>query len=606
MGSGKRQVSILVKLIVTFLIVIAPMYGIGAAINSWGGERVRSEVYHSLQSQESFYLMSFENEIKRMENLLREYVNDEDLVSLGILPDSLTEFQKLGAFKRLQQRLIFLKESSIYISRVSVYIPPIGKTVSNESLAEELTLDRLGALKSDLLQQPKPLFYRNEDRYFLREYYPNSLHDDKRDPMFVLELELSLPELQRYLASVSNYAGAGGAILQGESALVHTGDEEAYAEIGASVRRRLASAVQSSPTADYSFTETMRSGGERYLTVSSYSAALKMTLLSFIPERAVLGTLDRYRIYLWLISAVALVVIVVFSYYMYRLIHRPLSKLVRAFGKVESGDLQVAFVSNRSDEFQYLFDRFNGMVARLNTLIYEVYEQKISAQTSELKQLQSQINPHFLYNSFYLLYRMTRAHDFDNSTRFTKYLGDYFQYMTRTGSQEVTLANELSHARVFADIQSIRFRDRIVFHMEELPAALADIVVPRLILQPFVENVYQHGFSEGHEGRFLSILFEEKSTGTGRRALDIVFEDNGKGMDDETLDKWQAWLDGTESPDESTGMYNVHRRLNLRFGADAGVAIYRREGGGLRVAVRIPIDREPGEGEREYDDVDAR
>ncbi|MEK0316705.1 sensor histidine kinase [Cohnella sp. 56] len=604
MGSGKRQVSILVKLIVTFLIVIAPMYGIGAAINSWGGERVRAEVYHSLQSQESFYLESLENEIMRMENLLREYVNDEDLVSLGVLPDSLTEFQKLSAFKRLQQRLIFLKESSIYISRVSVYIPPIGKTLSNESLADDLTPERLAMLTADQIRQPKPLFYRNGDSYYLREYYPNSLHADKRDPMFVLELKLSQPELQRYLASVSNYAGAGGAIWQDESDIVHTGDEEAYAAIGAHIRHRLESAALSSD-ADYSITETMRYGGERYLTVSSYSAALKMTLLSFIPERAVLGSLDRYRAYLWLISAVALVVIVVFSYYMYRLIHRPLSKLVRAFGKVESGDLQVAFVSNRSDEFQYLFDRFNGMVARLNTLIFEVYEQKISAQASELKQLQSQINPHFLYNSFYLLYRMTKAHDFDNSTRFTKYLGDYFQYMTRTGSQEVTLANELSHARVFADIQSIRFGNRIAFRMQELPEKFADIVVPRLILQPVVENVYQHGFSEGHEGRLLSVWFEESETEAGH-TLAVVFDDNGKGMDEEALNDWRALLGGTARPAETTGMYNVHRRLSLWFGADAGVEIANREGGGLRVSVRIPVGGEPKRGERENDDIAAR
>ncbi|MFD2333431.1 sensor histidine kinase [Cohnella sp. GCM10020058] len=604
MGSGKRQVSILVKLIVTFLIVIAPMYGIGAAINSWGGERVRSEVYHSLQSQESFYLETFENEITRMENLLREYVNDEDLVSLGILPDSLTEFQKLGAFKRLQQRLIFLKESSVYISRVSVYIPPIGKTISDESMAEELTQDRLRLLKTDLLKQPKPLFYHDEGDYYLREYYPNSLHDDKRDPMFVLELELSLPELQRYLASVTNYEGAGGAILQGDADLVHIGNEQAFAAISSTIRHRLEmDAIESD--ADHSFTDTIRFGGQRYLTVSSYSASLKMTLLSFIPERAVLGTLDQYRVYLWLISAVALVVIVVFSYYMYRLIHRPLSKLVRAFGKVETGDLQVAFVSNRSDEFQYLFDRFNGMVARLNTLIFEVYEQKISAQASELKQLQSQINPHFLYNSFYLLYRMTKAHDYDNATRFTKYLGDYFQYMTRTGSQEVTLANELSHARVFADIQSIRFGNRIAFRMQDLPAKFADVVVPRLILQPVVENVYQHGFSEGHEGRFLSVEFEEKETDAGLPTLAIVFEDNGKGMDDETLDKWQALLGGASRPEETTGMYNVHRRLSLWFGADGGVEIAQREGGGLRVSVRIPIGMEREEGGREDDDINA-
>lgn len=152
-----------------------------------------------------------------------------------------------------------------------------------------------------------------------------------------------------------------------------------------------------------------------------------------------MGPLDHYQVYLYLISLCALIVIILFSIYVYRIIHRPLSRLVRAFRKVESGDLQVELTYKSSDEFHYLYAQFNNMVAHLKKLIFEIYEQKIRTQQSELKQLQSQINPHFLYNSFYLLYRMTKAQDFENSTRFTKYLGDYFQYMTRNGSEEVPL-----------------------------------------------------------------------------------------------------------------------------------------------------------------------
>ncbi|MGG1550546.1 histidine kinase [Paenibacillus ferrarius] len=588
-GRVNRRFSILSKLIVTFLIVISPMYVVGTRINDWGSTLVRKEIFKSLQFQLLFYRTSLENEIDRLQRLQREYVNDEDLESLSITSQSLTEYQKLTAIKRFQARLNVMMQSSLYVAKASAYIPPIGKTISTDELSGNLLPDKLQQLKQDAANPHRGLFYHEGEKVLLREYYPRTQVTEGRDPMFVLELELSIPKMKEYLSQMSDSKQAGAAIIHPDWAIVSTSNEEAYASISGPLREQSLRLEEAGTISAPAEMKTISIEKQPYLTVSAYSPVLGVTLLAFVPEHAVMGALDRYRLYMWLITLVAIVVVVLFSLYMYRLIHRPLQKLIRAFRKVESGDLQVALVSKSSDEFHDLYDQFNYMVTHLNKLVFEVYEQKIRVQQSELKQLQSQINPHFLYNSFYLIYRMTKAHDFDNSTRFSKYLGDYFQYVTRNGDNEVPLEAEVRHVRALCEIQTIRFAGHMTFAIEEMEETLKTISVPRLILQPLVENAYQHGFEQGHENRHMAIRFTTIVQDYGSPLLLISVEDNGKGMTAEDMARWQDWLNDKGQPTEITGVLNVHRRLRLKFGDLAGVRIEARPGGGLIVSIVLPL-----------------
>ncbi|MDR6551850.1 histidine kinase [Paenibacillus qinlingensis] len=588
-GWKNRRFSILGKLIVTFLIVISPMYVVGTRINDWGSTLVRQEIFKSLQFQLLFYRTSLENEIDRLLRLQREYVNDEDLESLSITSESLTDFQKLVAIKRFQARLNVMKQSSLYIARASAYIPPIGRTISTDELSGNLLPEKLLQLKKDATVPHRGLFYQDGEKVLLREYYPTTQVVEGRDPMFVLELELSIPKIKQYLSQTSDSKLGGAAVIHPDWAIVSTSNQEAYESISGPLREQSLQLEKAGTTNAPAEMKTVSIDKQPYLTVSAYSPMLGVTLLAFVPEKAVMGALDRYRLYMWLITLVAIVVVVLFSFYMYRIIHRPLQKLIRAFRKVESGDLQVSLAYKSSDEFHDLYEQFNYMVSHLNKLVFEVYEHKIHVQQSELKQLQSQINPHFLYNSFYLLYRMTKAHDFDNSTRFTKYLGDYFQYVTRNGEDEVPLELELQHVRALCEIQTIRFAGHITFSIEELQQSYNKVKVPRLILQPLVENAYQHGFEQGHENRHMSIHFTTVTHDNGSKLLLIGVEDNGKGMTKDELERWHGWLNGKDQSTEITGVLNVHRRLRLKYGELAGVRIESRPSGGLRVEIVLPL-----------------
>ena len=134
-----------------------------------------------------------------------------------------------------------------------------------------------------------------------------------------------------------------------------------------------------------------------------------------------------------------------------------MKKLVSAFKRVETGELKFSIQHNASDEFQYLYTRFNAMLEYINNLIDQVYTQKIMSQKAELKQLQSQINPHFLFNSFFILQRMIQSEDKENAINFCGFLGQYFQYVTRNSIDEMPFYKEVQHARNYLEIQAIRF-----------------------------------------------------------------------------------------------------------------------------------------------------
>lgn len=596
-----RKNSILGKLVLAFLAVMAPLIALGVIISERGADIVDKEISNSLQQQTRFYMLSLETEIERMSALQREFMNDEDLDALSMMAGRMSTYERLAAVKRLQARLRMIKESSVYIAASKAYIPAIERVVSSEGSVDELLQEDLNVVKSSSLSSSHPFIYENGDIY-VREFFPSPYNLDVRNPNFILELKLSLPALYRFLEQLPGYA-SGGAVLISDNATVISGKHEASFEmikqqLGGDPFRRLSdgaadagTGVSERPAA----TKVVDLAEGNYLATSMYSSLLNLHLLVYVPEEEVMGPLEKYRTYLWIVLAAGIIVIPVFAYWIYRVIHQPLRKLVGAFRKVEAGMMQVEIQHGSNDEFRYLYEKFNYMVSHLNKLIYEVYEQKIRLQHSELKQLQSQINPHFLYNSFYLIYRMTKAYDNENAARFTRYLGDYYQYITRNGKEEVRLEDEVRHVRSFIEIQSIRFGDRISVSMDDTPPALKGLLVPRLILQPIVENAYHHGFSGDIEQCLLRISFRTERTRDGALAAVIEVADNGTGMTPEEHEQWRRKLDMKSREPEITGMLNVHSRLRLKFGEEAGIRLSSK-GEGLTISLIIPLteEDEPG------------
>ena len=584
----KRLSSIYAKLIAAFLIVLVPVYIISLVMNEQGEASVRREIENSMKSRVSFYIRLLENDLFRIIQMQKEFINDRELRRLSLAASIMDDVEFREAVYAINARLKTMMNSNNYISDADVFLPEQERVVSAVQFYDKLPSEEYEALKKFSSRNDHPFVYWDNRLFVSFPYSLGLALMNDEDPVFLVSAEISQHEIREVLQRLK-IDGSGGAMLIGQDGLwsVSTeSDEQMVKAVLPLLGQQAAEEGGIAEQRDGVFT-TAELDGRKHWIAYHESPNLEISLLMYIPEDEMLGPQARNRIWFWLLSGVSVIVSVWFSYWIFRQIHMPIKRLVRAFQRVEDGNLNIEIKEKRSDEFYFLYQQFNGMVSRINELIHEVYEQKYRANLSELRQLQSQINPHFLYNSFFVLSRMAKYEDYESITRLSNYLGSYFQFVTRNHSDEVPLAEEVNYARTYVHIQDFRFEDRIKIEFDELPEAFHGIRVPRLIVQPVVENVYEHGLKNKVRDGLIRVNFYEKE-----EHLVIMVEDNGEGMPKEDLQQLTSVLERVEDDMETTGLVNVNRRLKLRYGPTAGIELHNVPEGGLRVEIKIPLGKE--------------
>jgi len=567
--------SIFPKLVLTFVAVVLPLFSLSLALNELAKKEVRTQISDAMKARLHYEVLGLEQELERILNSQQKAINDGDLLDLVGQVNIMTNYRKTETINRVSQKLTDLKDSSGLIAKAGVYLPGLGRVFTTWGVESgDEAIKEVEAITEASYSGGYPIT-EWDNRLFLTLSVPGKADFRREPPSFVHWVELSDSALKTRMSRISE---GGGSILYGERWSLVGDDEASRAE-----------EIRSSWAASEGETDamfTLTAGGTKYLVFYEKSALLESTMAVYIPEDVVLGKLKSYRLWFWLLVGCSMVILVVFCYGLYQLIQRPLSLLVRQFRNVEEGNFNVSVKLDRKDEFGYLFVRFGRTVNRLKQLIDELYVQKIRSQQSELKQLQSQITPHFLYNSFFILNQLIKSYDIEKAEKVSRNLGAYFQYITRNGAEEVPLESEVEHVRSYMEIQNIRFSNRIEVSMDELPEAFRKLSVPRLILQPIIENAYQHGLGDVMGDGSLRIRYRG-----GDGLLRIEVSDNGKGLSAREVDEWQNRLRAASDEGESTGMVNVHRRLRLKYGTRGGLELRPAEPRGLIVILSIPTER---------------
>lgn len=567
------SISIFPKLVLTFLVALTPLYIIGWRMNVSGSDNVRKEITDSLNSRTSLYMSLLEFEFDTVVRQLQEYINDEDLMQLTSSSEVMTEIEKMQAQLRLKSRLNLLKRSSKFVANAIAFIPGMERVISsNDNIIGSFNAAQFQALSKSTNRYEAPFLSWN-DRIFISVPYPDPAISRGRQPVFLLAVEVSLRELGLLLQQFTNEGGRTALVGRKQPFSIFAGDDTPG-------EAELAELHREAGTDDNGALRTAHWNGKAYYVAANYSKALDMGLLMYVPTEKVNSSLQLYRSWLYVLSAASILVALLFAYSIYLIIHQPFKRLVQSFRRVEKGQLNLEVHYPLQDEFGYLYRQFNDMLKQLNVLVHEVYEQSFLARSAEYRHLQSQINPHFLYNSYFILYRMAQQRDHDSVIDFTKHLGSYFQYITRDGMDEVPLEQEVDHARTYAEIQSIRFSGRIEARFEELPEEMRGALVPRLIIQPIIENAYNHGLEHKRTGGRITVGFER----SGDDSIAIVIADNGGQMDEARLRQLQASLLDQSQPAEHTGLFNVHRRIVIRYGG-GGLALRIGEEGGLQIKI---------------------
>lgn len=564
--------TIFLRLLVTFLLIMLPIVISAVYLYQWVVRTASTDITKTAAAQSAFYLTDLENEIERMKLLQFSLLEDDDLNELALAWETMATIDRTDAMNSLMKRLYTVQNSSMYIKDVSVHIATIRRTMSALGGVRGFDAERYREVRSvfgggsHLIEWHGGLFLGAMKQRGSKG----------AEPLFTVEIELDTRKLQEALAQFNTYPGSGTLLLSDSARVALASGTGELTRLGDpyDLRESLRAAVGQ--------TGELLIEGNRYYVVQAHSADLGLSISRFIPEQVVRQPLSTIYKWAWVFAIAAVAIFAAFALSTYKFIHKPMLTLVKSFRRMEQGDLNICIAHESKDEFRYLYGRFNQMVDNLRSLIDQVYKQKIMAQRAELKQLQSQINPHFLYNSFFILNTMAKTGDTERIEQFTTLLGEYFEFVTRNASDAVALDQEIRHARMYAEIQELRFSRRIRVRFDPLPDELRPILVPRLIVQPIIENAFKHSLEKKVKDGLIAVRFEK--TGSQVR---IIVEDNGERLTDEALAQIRRALHDVHDQAEVTGMVNIHRRIRITFGEDCGLLTERSELGGLRVTILL-------------------
>ncbi|GGD59580.1 histidine kinase [Paenibacillus nasutitermitis] len=571
--------SIYPKLLLSFLVVITPIYVLSLKINEYGEQNVKKEIRNSIQSRVSFYIHLLDSEFSRIISMQEEYVNDRSLRTLSLAEPVISDKERRDAIISIHDQLNRMIHTSPYILKAGAFLPSTHRWITDSIQYSELPEEQYLALKSIKNRYENP-FVHWQNRLFISFPYSNLALINGQEPQFLVGVEINQTQLKEVLNRFE-IDGSGG------SMLIDQGGDWAVSSDHAPIPwLDIKPIVNTFPKDVPSYVKEVNIEGSNYLFVVEQSASHGVTLLSYMPESAILGSLSQYRTWYWALSALSIIVIAIFAYWIFRQIHQPMRRLLRAFQRVEKGNWGTILRHRRSDEFGYLYIQFNSMVANMTEMIQEVFEQKYRANLSELRQLQSQINPHFLYNCFFNLYRMAKNEENENIALFSHHLGHYFHYITRNQQEDVPLEEEIKFAMNYVSIQTFRFEDRIAVQIGQVPDSYRRFRVPKLIIQPILENAYQHGFRNTIGDGRLEVSFKYE-----KGHLMILVDNNGENIPEPQFQELLAKLRTNSLHVETTGLVNVHRRLQLKYGSGSELLI-TNEPGRFQVRMAIPIDED--------------
>ena len=268
-----------------------------------------------------------------------------------------------------------------------------------------------------------------------------------------------------------------------------------------------------------------------------------------------------------------------------RSINRPIKELELLSTRIASGDLSARADIPQVDELVNLTENLNIMAIKIGELIDANIHEQQNLQKSEMKALQAQITPHFLYNTLDTIVWLAEGQQYDQVIEVTRAFSNFFRTSLSKGRDWITVAEEIAHVQSYLAIQKIRYRD-ILDYKVECDGVMESCMVLKLILQPLVENALYHGIKNKRGRGVLTVRAWKEGNW-----LCFSVQDNGIGMTEERLADVMEQINGKndpQGPNSVYGLYNVGKRLKLYYGADTALSIASKYREGTQVSFRVP------------------
>jgi two-component system, sensor histidine kinase YesM len=321
---------------------------------------------------------------------------------------------------------------------------------------------------------------------------------------------------------------------------------------------------------------------------SSYIDKTDWQIVNIVPYNTVSSKINTQRIILLIIVLIFGGASLYAGYYFFKSINKRLSKVIKGMREVHTDTLDNFIENDSDDELGELVNNYNYMIAKMSVLVDEQYKSGKAIKNAELKALQSQINPHFLYNTLDMINWMAYKNMNSEISSAVKKLAKFYKLSLNKGKDVISIEDEVKHVSLYTEIQNMRYSNRISLEID-IDDFIRNCKIPKITLQPIVENSITHGiFAKGDvEGKILI-------TGSiDNDAIYLKISDDGIGIKENDLSfilsEKKVKSNSTSSKGSGYGIKNINERLKLYYGDDYGLSFSSVYEKGTTVTIKIPI-----------------
>ncbi|WP_312148610.1 histidine kinase [Paenibacillus odorifer] len=562
------------KIVSIMVIMLIPITILYFYSNKTTTDVLRTELNTSNNNQLSFFQNQVESNMELLSSWPILLIHDPDILSLKdtYLEKGRLNLDTINLIKRIQTKISIQESSSNWKSKLYLYSPSIHRMVSENDakLYEDEDLKR--EMKSGW--HVEKIEGQEGDRFvfswfsftpFMSEFAPEKVKTVMKVEFDSRNIEDMLDKFKSDGRRDPFYYKQGTGLIFNRSA-----DKVLAKELVDRLEE-----TQLKPSEN----RTVKIEGESYSVNIVYSDKMGWYLIDYMPLTEILHPiLTSNRLFYFAISALLLMSCLV-AYLLYVQVQVPIRLLVGGFQRLKQGDYSARVEIKGKNEFSFLSGRFNSMVEQIQMLIENVLMEKIHVREARLKQLQSQINPHFFYNCFSFITSMAKLDNMGAVVGMSHNLSRYYRYTTRQERDLVALSEEVEFVNHYLEIQKMRM-SRLRYEIN-IPPQMRKRELPPLVLQPLVENAVIHGIEPVAKEGLVRI------TGScAGREMTLTVEDDGQGMTPEEIIELENKLSRAMDEEMGCGLWNVHQRMRLRFGETSGLRISPSPLGGLQVTLQ--------------------
>ena len=524
-------------------------------------------LYSEVAKVLNFSTINIENELKQIERLTLNIVtNPEIQLSLEKLKTKLTNYRQAQEGNKLTESLwsILLERNIISVNIVDAH----GNQYAGGALIPEATIAQItvrASKKEGSMILIEPL---KGDSYIVCARLIRKIRNLSLEPLGTLIIRVNTANLiQQCIA---------GSVNRDVNLLILSGARVVYASTP--FLKKLVTIYKSTRDTGYIVNKL---GNDSYFIAHDKSSFSQWTYISALPYGTVFKQIVWMRNLMMLVFILLFFFTIILSMKSANSLTKPIEKLTIKMKRVESGDFSIKEeYSLRTDEIGDLERDFVIMIQKIDTLIKDNYTRQILIKDVQLKALQAQINPHFLYNTLESINWLAKTNNQKDISLMVESLGSLLRNAISDEEQCVTLKEEIGLLDAYITIQKIRFGERLDFSLD-IDKQWQRLLIPKLILQPIVENSINYGLE-----KMLGVCRITVSSTESDDCLCIIVQDNGPGISLNTLEKLKRWE--LKPRGLGIGLKNINERLILTFGEQYGIAISSGQGKGTRVVLRIP------------------